>query len=93
MTEALTRDQVIRTVIIDRAELLAADQLLDLVDHLPVAIEEAIKDFSATVELSPAEQKILVKHNVSIAWELLEFAKEKELYGPNFTVGKPPRNN
>jgi hypothetical protein len=92
MTEALTRDEVIRKIVIDRAELLSAVQVIDLVDHLPVDIELAIKDFSATVELSPVEQKLLIKHNVSVAWELLEFAQEKQLYGPNFKVGKPPRN-
>ena len=92
MTEALTRDEVIHTVVIERAALLEAHQVIDLVDHLPVDREQAVKDFSATVELSPVEQRLLIKHNVSIAWELLEFAKEKELYGPNFKVGRPPRN-
>ncbi|MDR6794704.1 hypothetical protein J2X12_004148 [Pseudarthrobacter oxydans] len=91
MTKALTREDAV-ALIIERAALLQPEQILQLVDELPVNIEDAIADFGATVGLSPSERRLLAWHNISIPWELMEYAKVKEFYGPNITVEWPPRN-
>ncbi|MEW1951068.1 hypothetical protein AB0280_17675 [Pseudarthrobacter sp902506025] len=87
-----TREHAI-DIVVDRASRLSAKAIRYLATQLPIGIREAIDDFSQTVQLTDAERRLIIKHNVSIPYELLELAKYKEVHGDNITVGLPPRSN
>lgn len=80
-------------IIVYRAQSLLPYQLRQLAGLLPVGIHEAVEDFCFSFNLSEMERNLIIKHNVSIPWELLELAKYKELHGNNIKVEMPPRNN
>ena len=78
-------------IIVYRAQSLLPVQLRQLAGLLPVGVQEAVEDYCFTFNLSAAEKALIIKHNVSIPWELLELAKYKELHGNNIKVEEPPR--
>lgn len=91
MTKLETPEDAI-AIIVDRTQLLNSNQLRQLARSIPVGIQEAIRDFSATCGLSTAERWLLLRHKIDVRWELRQYADAKEQQ-PNIKVEWPPRNN
>ena len=89
--KADSRDKAVR-LIIERAQTLTAQQIKHLVASLPAKVTPGAMEFRWLTGLTVDEMNLIIKHNVSVAYELTKYAEAKELIGPKVKVVYAPRN-
>ncbi|MBT8161432.1 MULTISPECIES: hypothetical protein [Arthrobacter] len=69
----MTREEAI-VLIIERVRNLRPDQLRGLAANMPVDPEESVREFGWVFSLSRKQIDSMIKHNISLPWELLQYA-------------------
>lgn len=61
----------------ERAETMRPDDIDELAAVLPVDVAEAAKDFGYAVGMTTGDIEGLIKHNISVPYELQQYAQGK----------------
>lgn len=73
----MTPRQKLINEIRERAESLRPNDIDKLASVLPVDVAEAAKDFGYAVGMMTGDIEGLIKHNISVPYELQQYAKGK----------------